>query len=459
MRLMLPLIIGCIATGVVAGSEDTNLSTQHDTNKTVVAEWTTQCKANYNGNPDVMLRPGLIANRKTRQVEFFAEATGIRPDEILEFFLIGEKSGNDYEALAIALTEPIHIYDAMVFIGMTPGRGVDSAKLQFWPKGERIHMTIDSHRAESLIIDSETGAPLVSDGFIFIGSKFISSEPPEDATTLAAQTRSPYAIAANYNEAEALFDVPYSAPQTAVYSKQMLNPEYQFQKGARLSVMIEPEYKNGKQRVQELELVVERGTNAAPALINAKLTLKTSGDSNSTTVYALPTLLAQLSAIVDAGHDPFVTLRFGDEVTIGQLHDLAQLLGAIDSEKGIRIEPPVPGQLYYKAFTPNEDYRDREARFLQPWELRLTPSPSGSVTGTVTEITEIWTQGEAKPKIETEDHAVTDPNSVYQLLTSRKPDVKVVLVYAPAILTHSQLMTYLEPARKTHPFVHVYVDP
>ena len=458
MRLTLLLTLGCILMGF-ARAEDAGESNRRSINKAAVAQWHAQCASNHAGDADIMLRPGVLADRKTKRVEFFAEATGIQTDETVEFLLIAENSGNDYEALAIALAEPVDIYDAMLFIGMPLGRGVNPEKLQFWPKGERVCMTLDGHRAESFIVDSETKRVLDPLGLVFIGSQLIPAESGEHPPTLAAQMRSPHAIAANYNESDALFDVPYSAPQTAVYSKQTLNPELLLPEGKRIRVVIEPEYKHGKRRIRDLSLYVARGTNATPSLINAKLTLQERGPSTKQTDYVLPKLLAHLSAMTDDGYDPFVTVHIGDAVTIGQLNELALLLQAIDSEKGIRVDPPAPEQLYYKAFAPNEAYRSREDRFLQPWELRISRAPDGVVSCITTEITEIWTQGEAKPAIETETHNTPSPEALCTLLSSRKPDVKVLLIYTPATLTHAELMSFVSPAQKTHPFVHVYIDP
>ena len=170
-------------------------------------------------------------------------------NETVEFFLIAENSGNDYEALAIALAEPVDIYDAMLFIGMPLGRGMNPKKLQFWPKGERVFMTLDGRRIESFMVDSETKKTLDALGLVFIGSQLVPAESGDAPPALAAQMRSPHAIAANYNESDALFDVPYSAPQTAVYSKQTLNPELIFPKGKRIRVVIEPEYKHDKPKL------------------------------------------------------------------------------------------------------------------------------------------------------------------------------------------------------------------
>jgi len=453
--ILLTSLISTLAAGLATHAEEVPPS--REANKATVAAWCAEAKATRAEDPDVMVRDGIVANRQTRRVEFFAESTGVSANVPMEFFLIGEKSGNGYEAFAVALTEPQDIYDAMLFIGMPRGEGVDQEKLRFWPKGERVHMTIDGIRAESLVLDEETGAPLQPTGLVFIGSRFVPSEEDADTMVLAAQGWSPHSIAANYNEANSLFDVPFSAPQSSVYSKQALNPEHVYPEGKLVPVVIEPEYRDGKQRVKELRLRVTAGDGDTPTLATATMTVADADGTELTDSRSLTAALSLFSQLNDDGHDPFVTLEFGDETTVGQLHQLALLLQTIDGPRGLRIEPPPPQQLYYKAFAPNQTFRHRENRFLQPWELHLHSASDGSITGTVAEITEKWIDGEMKPDIEVKDHAISSPEEVRQLLTTLRPEVKILLVYAPDTLTHAELMRFIEPVRSTHPVIHVYV--
>ena len=428
-------------------------------NKAAVAAWQLDVSKPYTNSADILIRNGVMANRQTHTVSFWAEATGVSPRDIIEFFLIGEKSGNDYEAIAIALAEPRDIYAGMLFIGMQPGRCVNYEKLQFWPKGERVNLTFDGHRAETLILKDATGKPLDLTGLVFVGSQQVPSEPGE-TPALAAQVREPHAIAANYNEAESLFGVPHRAAQSAVYSQQTLNPELQFPAGKRIPIEITPEYVNGKQRVRDFDLYISCGTNATPSIMTAGLSLQERNKPPSpTNKSSLPGVLETLSTIRDAGHDPFVTVHIGDDVTLGQLHELAAILQEIDTENGIRVDPPPAGQLYYQAFAPNESFRKREDRMLQPWELDLDFNSEGKLAARLTEIREKWIPQEIKPQLEIEKHTVASPEAMCELLASRKKDCNVILVEAPASLTHKALMEFIGPAYKTHPTVHVFVNP
>jgi hypothetical protein len=460
MRIELPVMVWIIVVAAVVWAEqDTDSDAIRATNKIVVAAWdkgNTELSAD---DANVMLRPGLMADRRSQRVEFFAEATGITTNEAMEFFLISETSGNGYEAYAVALARPRDIYDALQFIGMQPGNGIDFERLRFWPKGERVIITIDGVRAESLIYNSDTQRPMDPSGLIFIGSRLIPNSANTNETVLTAQAREPNSIAANYNEPDSLFDVPFSAPQTAVYSKQSLHHDHVAPAGKLMRVMIEPEYKDGRKRVQEMTLQVHASTNDSPALADTPLSICRQNGEFILQHAKLPAVLERFSTMNDGGEDPFVAVAYDGGTTIRQLHDFATVLRAIDTEKGIRVEPPPKGMLYYKAFTPNEVFRERKNRYLQPWELRLHPTADGSVTGVVTDVTERWPDGATKPTIETRDTAVASPDALRDHITSRKPDIRAILVFAPPTLTYDQLMSYVGPVYETHPMVHVFMEP
>ena len=136
-------------------------------------------------NPDMLVLPGLLADRRARTVTIRARATGLPRGEPMEFFLIPADSGKDYEALAVAFVKPSDVDRAIRFIGLTPGRPINYAQQRFWAKGPRlsIHYEWDQPaaeeggkpqpvrvRAERLAIDTRSGKPMPFDGFIFTGS-------------------------------------------------------------------------------------------------------------------------------------------------------------------------------------------------------------------------------------------------------------------------------------------------
>ena len=90
--------------------------------------------AKYANNPDMMVKSGLLANRREKWVRIAAEATGVPSGDPMEFWLISQESGHDYEAVAVSFAQPSDVHEALVFIGLTPGWPVSYNRFRFWPK-------------------------------------------------------------------------------------------------------------------------------------------------------------------------------------------------------------------------------------------------------------------------------------------------------------------------------------
>ena len=226
----------------------------------------------------MLVLPGLVADRTAREIRLHAEATGIDHEGVVEFFLIGENSSHAYEAIAVAFAEPGDVHRGLRFIGMTPGRPAHPARLQFWPKGERVSLAFKGKyeefpiRAEELMIDTQTGKTLAAAGFVFTGAT--GFEPGEKPGTeiYAANRHDPMSIAANYNERYSVLDIPRRAPQSKLYERQVINKAHAFEPGEFLEVVITPERTNGPPRVVDFLLTVRPapgsaagGTNRPPS--------------------------------------------------------------------------------------------------------------------------------------------------------------------------------------------------
>jgi hypothetical protein len=399
--------------------------------------------------------PRVLVDRTARTVSFYAEATGIAVQEPVEFFLIGEKSGNAYESLGVALAEPEDIATGLRLLGLPDGRSTDPDAAQFWPKGERVIMTFNGRRAEELLLDARTGKPLPSRGLVYTGSQRVPSESGS-TPELAAQVRPPFAIASNYNEPDSILDVPWQAPQSAVYSHQAQNPEFLLTAGERIRVVITPKFTDGERHVQDLKLTLSAASPDASGLGGARFSLENLTTGTVTLQdAAIDRLTAAFAGMIAEGKDLFVQLHIAGETPLQVVRDTAAVLRTIDTENGIRMEPPPEGSLYYQAFTPNEQFRERANRFMHPWELHLD-ADGGAV---LTRIDEHWKQGEPKPDITTEDIPITGAQPLASVLKSQKTDVRGIYVFAPPTLTHGSLITLLKPVLATHPHIHVYLQP
>lgn len=460
MRIRLPLLVLLFALmAATRGQTEPDIPSRHD-NLAAVAAWdaTNQQKANSDPHRWQTL-PGILIDLSERTIHFKAEAIKLDAKSIIEFFLIGTRSGHAYEAMAYALAEPEHIAAAIEQLGIPRGRPVDYPKLRFWPEGERVFLSFNDRPVESLLLDARSGKPLAQEGLVYTGSLDIQQP---DATGLAAQVVSPFSIAANYNEPRSLLDVPRQAPQSAVYSSLLLSPDFPFHEGQLIEVTIKPEYPITKRRVQKFSVLAE-----LPATINAS--------SHTPFIFSIapldptapaqliphrsqvtPTeLLEMLREWINEGYDPFIQLKFADQLPVAQARQATQLLRRLETDQGIRLLPPPPNAIYHQAFTPNEAVRDREARFAHPWEIRYQADNQW----TLIQIDESWQQGELKPEYTTTPIAVTNGFAeMVPFMLETRPSVRGIFIYVPAKMEYRVLRDTLAPLLPTHPQIHVYLN-
>jgi hypothetical protein len=182
-----------------------------------------------------------------------------------------------------------------------------------------------------------------------------------------------------------------------------------------------------------------------------------------------PTLISVIEALAALDrkkHDYYLTVSFGDAVELGQAQALAKVLSSIDSEKGIRIDPPPTGQIYYRAFTPDQQLLDRDARMYHPWELALAEK-DGRISGKLLLIDSVWKKSASASELEIAELPISGPQDLRKELDAeaeraRKADKRtkppVIMVFAPSVLNYGQLMKFMAPALPTHKTVHVYLD-
>ena len=224
--------------------------------------------------------------------------------------------------------------------------------------------------------------------------------------------------------------------------------------------------------MQDLVLDVRAGgprTNKPSTDIERLTSLSFQLNDTKTLLNKQPTLIAVIEALAGLDrkqHDYYVTVNFGDTVELGQAQALAKILSTIDVEKGVRIDPPPPGQIYYRAFTPDQQLLDRESRLYHPWELALAEK-DGQVSGKLLRIDSVWKTGSSASELEITEVAVSGPQDLRKELDAeaeraRKADKRarppVIMVFAPSTLQYGQLMKFLGPALPTHKMVHVYLD-
>lgn len=460
------LLTALLCAGASVPAQDDAEVTQHERNLVRVNRMHKEYLERYGSDTNFMVAKGMLANRHARTLQLWAESTDAGPGEPIEFLLISSDSGHGYESLATSLAAPSDVHKGLEFIGLKPGHPVDSGKLWFWPKGERVAVTFETAdrearfvqaSAERFIVNRQTGQPLLSGGFVFTGSfeTETRSDPPRKA--YAADVKAPNSIISIYNEPVTVLDVPVQAPQGGVYGDQILNPQLMLPSNVLVKVTMTPEPWSDGSRLRNLSLDVGVAPDAtAGALEDLRFTVREGGTTHVADG-GLNDALEYLSGLTRKGFDTFVTVRFGDRIQLGALHKFCTLLASIDTDTGLHVEAPPAGQLYYRAFVPPERFRAREDRIAQPWELHLEDT-GHSPTGVLVKIEQVWKDDVIRPELRVSHYSANSPDQLKKALAEHGPGLHVIVVFAPPTLLHGRLMAFLTPILKEYPTVHVFVE-
>jgi len=427
-------------------------------------------RVKFRDDANILVLPGLIADRKSCRVELTAEATGIASQTIVEFLLIAADSDKGYEALLWSHAKPSDVHRALEFIGMKPGEPFHPGKLRFWPKGERVIASVAAEgdsapvRLESLVIDKSTERTLPETGFVFTGSMTVTSAGDSTRQEYAADVMDPKSVASLYNDPTTVLDIPRRARKAAVYGSQLVGPDGGLRKNELVTITLEPE---SKKRVVDLVLDIrmKKPTEENPSSPQVEFLLTDTSGKPVVDETELPAVLAYFSKLVEADRDPFVSIRFDPALPLTALTQVCKFLAMIDTERGIRIEPPESGQLYYEAFLPNRRLLQPESRVVDPWELHLKHDGD-----TVKAVLELHKSAMVDGKIVVKEtsHQVDslealrrrlDEDAARRKAEGRRPGPPVLLVFVNTRFTYGQLADYLTPVMTTHNVIHVFIEP
>ncbi|MGI5869119.1 MAG: hypothetical protein ACOX9C_06735 [Kiritimatiellia bacterium] len=382
---------------------------------------------------------GLLADKTTRTITLDAFTTGVGPGDVAEFFLITENSGHGYESLMTTFAKADDICKAIEFIGVPRGRSVNYDKYIFWPKGERLLGTAKIGEADpvplaNLMTDRQTGAPVEQTGFIYTGDR------RDDADAFIGDSHGPGSIICSYNEPITVLDIPRMALQHEVYENFVVGPTFPTNVDLRVEIVLTPE---------------SRPADSPRRVLDVTLAFTTNGVAIDDAPPApLPEVLTKLQASTQAARDVHATVTWADDLPLMQIRDTCRVLKILDSDGGVRLEPPVQGNPYYKAFVPNESWRTRAQRPTQPCELRI--DNDGATTLVVIE--EIWKEGEIDPELKISEIKDVKPAALPALMNEKKPNLAVLLVFAPGNLRYADIKPYLAAVIPTHPNLYVFVE-
>lgn len=421
---------------------------------------------------------GLRVDRESHTLTFPATATGLGGgDEVIEFALVRTSSAKDYEALALSDVQPSELDRGLRTLGMTPGRagGMNEQGIPLWPKGERVLVSYAKgapsettsedqwHPIEDLILDNQTDKPLSPRGFVFIGSKMLPDpelqKGEEETDVYAADVYGPQAMIALYNEPRAVLEIPLQARQGDIYGRFLPNPEANLQEGDELTIRMRPEYPGERRRVLELDLHVEPAKEeAGEDFRRLKYRLLRADDEEPVVEPKLPDVLNHFATARDEGSDPFVTIHFDNALPIAAVVDFCRLVDTLDVPRGIRVEPPPDGHIYYRAFAPNSAWRERSERVTQPYELDLELK-NGEPRGTLHHLKPVWETGETEHELKISETEVAGAQELAEAVRKRKPGMEAIFIEAPGRMRYGTLLEFTAAARHVYPTVFVFTQP
>jgi len=446
------------------GGYDAALAAHQANEPWVMAQFERDRERFANDN-QVLVRRGLLASRRDQTVQVYADSAGLSSGDPIEYYLVGENSSHIYEAFAVAFASPGAVREGLAFIGMEPGRAIDSERIMLWAKGERVFVAVESMGTNDtfgskpladLLWDSREGQSLAQTSFVFTGSRYVTNPTNDNERSIAADTRDPYSILSNYSEPDSVLDVPSRITKSQAYGQYEVNPGHRLGVGSRLRFTMRREHTNGVMRVLDLALYARPSANGSTSLAGLCFDLVDSQLSATNQCGDITTLLAAIVGYVEAGRDPFVTLHFDRRLTLGQCHQLSLVLAGIETENGIRIEPPAAGDLYYRAFIPEERLRDREERHIQPLELHLN-SLDAAFDATLVRTEEEWGE-QSNLTLKTRTFHVDSRERLMDSIQESGVEFPILLIYVAPAVRLGDLLDVIEPVRASHRFVHIFLN-
>lgn len=433
---------------------------QQRANLATVATWTAAEAARASGADSVKVERALRLDRAAGEVVVLAEFCDISSSATVEFPIVGETSDRDYEALFRTFARPGAIARAIEALGVPRGRNVDTAALSFWPYGERVAIDVAPFAAtnaanaafkpiQSFIVDMRTRAPLAYDSFVYCGSP---DDPESKDGGRLCDAEAPNSVFSTYNESQTVIDMPAACPQSDVYERFLLASDSGLVPFSLYKIRIRPARRaDGERRVRDYALEVRKGDAgiAYDLALNGKTERLADAEG----------LLARFREAVEAGFDPFVSVRFGGEVTLEEAAAQARMLSRIEGEKGIRVAAPGAGEVYYKGFLPNQNWRVPKDRPSQPWVLRIQPAKDGAAPISLVKTFEDWTSTDSLDPILTfKTFDAATPEEALAAVEANGHGLPVLLVFAPGSTPLADIMPTVRLLRPRHPTVYFFAE-
>ena len=305
-------------------------------------------------------------------ISFTAVATGVEKGTPVEFAFVGADSDRDYESLFLIEESVDDFCHRLEKAGLPRRKPEDGASCVLWPVG----CTLTLSPSLDEFLDTRYPETVEASPIVYTGGKRLASGLCDAGTNM------PLAVFALYSlpQSPLVFAAHYS--QSTVYGCHVAKST--LKKGTRHTFTLSWDEKS----------------------MPAKRTFTLTPDGGVA-------LLADLKKASEA-REIVAQVNFAPTVTVAEAGQVAKALALVDSRR-VKINGRNEGQLFFKAFLPDERWRKRENRLLQPFELTL------GETNTLVFIEADWTVEGLDPKLtpttisisEAKKHRDTDTCFIY----------------------------------------------
>ncbi len=357
------------------------------------------------------------ADRAQKTVYVLSEMCGLGKGYECEFVLLGSQSDRAYESLAIAWDSPSTINSAVETLGVTKGTPANPDRGLGMAKGERFTVTLKRLAKEEpfrplndFLVDtfSTPTNTLFDRGFPYVGEANFDDLMPS-------------AILALYTEKCSTFGLPYYAPKTVAYGCFRTTTEETY--GEPVIVALTWNQLPGQARVYNHQVTLTAETIANPDVF-----------------------IAELKKLCEDPRDVFLRVQMAPTLQLTEVAPFAKLLLSLEAEGGFTLDAPEHGQLPLRAFTPDEKWRDREARVFQPWEVEIKPGKE-SAQVTLCQILEDWNVEGMNPALTRKCYPGVTPKTIGEVMKridANDGKIYVVFFYVAPGVTVGDLVPYAE---------------
>lgn len=293
----------------------------------------------------------MISILLAASITFTATATGVEKGTPIEFLFAGKDTDRDYETMFL-LDETVGDLCARIEkAGLPKGRATSIADCALWPVGCRVTFA----PAPNAFVETTWPEGLSPAAFVYTGGT------RNEKGAVVANDDMPLAFCALYSLAQA--PVVYNGiyHQGDVYGAHT----------ARMTL------KKGERR----KFVLSWDEKTKPAHLDVTFTPGSAAQ-----------VLQQIKSAAEAGEID-VRAAFDPALTVAEATQIAQALALVDSPK-VKLNGRADGQLFFRALLPSANWRDRQQRLTQPFELTV-----GSTDDTLVFVEEDWMVEGNDPKL------------------------------------------------------------